>query len=138
MALIKADRPFRVTPCADEDPASGHALKMRQQRAPDASTLITRRDVRMTNQLDVAHPLNTHHSDQPIIHLISPELHTGRYFVLELPRRHVRLVPAIIGYLSPISLRRRVHDLQDSGVVLGATRADWANTNSHFTRMDNA
>jgi len=61
-------------------------------------------NVRVPNEIDVAHRLQAHQAREPLICFIAPEHDTGGYLIVELVPRHVRLVPPIGRDHTPISL----------------------------------
>src|SRR5258708_32622576 len=68
---------------------------MMEQRGADAAPLAAGQDVGVTDQIDVAHRLDTHHTDQFALSLIAPEFDSGGDFAVELPQGHIGFVPPI-------------------------------------------
>jgi hypothetical protein len=95
-----------------------------QQRPPDAVALRFRRDIRVADQLDVAHPLDAHDAGQHAVALVTPEHHAGGDLRVELVRRHVRLAPAIRRDHVPVGLGRRVDDAEDRRALVVMADAD--------------
>src|ERR1700676_4598898 len=88
-------------------------------------------NIGVTNQIDVAHPLDTHHADQRALLLIAPEHDLGCNLAIELLRCHIGLVPPVGGNHSAISLCRCVYDFEDVGTLILTARAD----DAHDTKV---
>jgi hypothetical protein len=122
--LIKADRPGRRRPGADQDLANGLRAQMRNQGAADAASLISRQNIGVANQIHVAHGLDAHYSGQCAIDLAAHEVDPRRDLGLKLGGRHVGLVPAIRRDGPAIGLGRRIDDRQHRFRFIRATRPD--------------
>src|SRR5258708_28212619 len=99
---------------------------MMEQRGADAAPLAAGQDVGVTDQIDVAHRLDTHHTDQFALSLIAPEFDSGGDFAVELPQGHIGFVPPIGRDDATIGLGGSVDDGENGPVFVGATAADVA------------
>ena len=97
---------------------------MRDQLRADAAALLAGQDVGVADQVDVSHRLDTHHAEQHAIHFITPEFDPGGDLAVELPRRHVWLVPAIVGNHAPVRLGSGLDDREYRRALVVATAPD--------------
>src|SRR5215472_15888147 len=97
---------------------------MFQQSAAYAAPLVARQDVSVTDKIDVADRLETHHTCQPAVLFIAPEHDAGGDLAIELVLRHVGLVPAIGRDHATISLGGSVDDREDGLPMVVTAGAD--------------
>src|SRR5262249_5791424 len=64
---IEADRPVGGGPGANQHRPRTLASQLSEQRTADAATLVDRQDVRVADEIEVAHRLKAHHTDQPAV-----------------------------------------------------------------------
>src|SRR5215831_14332299 len=125
MPLIESDRPSGCRPRADENLSICPCTKMGDQRAADPVPLTRGKHIRVANEIDVAYPLNTHHSCklQSFSVFATYEIDLRRNLRAKLGSRHVRLVPAICRNHAAIFLGRRIDDREHPFKVAFSTRS---------------
>ena len=84
----------------------------------------------MADQLDVAHALNSHDTDERAVGLVAPESHSCREFLIKLVLWHVGLLPAVRRDHVPVGLGCAVDDLKDARTLEVVTRANHTHTAS--------
>src|SRR5438309_9066022 len=99
---------------------------MLEEAASHPAALARREHVCMTDQIDVTHLLNAHHSYQFSVCLIAPEYDAARDLALELFQGHIWLVPAVVRDHPAICLRRGVHDREHRRDLVASAEADRA------------
>src|SRR5260370_2729334 len=99
---------------------------MMKQRGADAAPLAAGQDVGVTDQIDVAHRLDAHHTDQFALSLIAPEFDSSGDLAVELLQGHVGFVPAIARDYAPTGPGGGVDDGADGPIFGSATEADVA------------
>ena len=103
---------------------AGYSVQMLEQGTAAAVSLAPRQDISMADQLDVAHPLNSHHADERTVGHATPESHSCRELLIKLVRRHVGLLPAVRRDHVPVGLGCAVDDLKDPRAFQIMTRAN--------------
>src|SRR5258708_5108118 len=99
---------------------------MMKKRGADAAPLAAGQDVGVTDQIDVAHRLDAHHTDQFALSLIAPEFDSSGDLAVELLQGHIGFVPAIGRDYAAIGLGGGVDDGEDGPAFVVATGADVA------------
>src|SRR5689334_19056885 len=92
--------------------------QMAKESPANAAPLATRQDVSVTNEIDIANRLNTHHAYKAAVFFIAPEHHAGLDLAVELVRRHVGFVPPIGWDHATIGLGSRVDDREDGRAIV--------------------
>lgn len=78
----------------------------------------------MADQINILHPLDAHHGDQPAIRLVAPKSYPGGNFIPKLLRRHVGIVPAISGDNTMIRRGGGIDDLDYHRMLVITTSSD--------------
>src|SRR5580700_5509517 len=99
---------------------------MMKQRGTDASPLAAGQDVGVADQIEVAHGLDAHHTNQFALSLIAPEFDSGGDLAVELLQGHIGFVPAIGRDYAAIGLGGGVDDGEDGPALVTATGTDAA------------
>ncbi len=97
---------------------------MLEQRAANATLLVAGQYVGVTNKIDVAHRLESHHANQRTVLLVAPERYAGGDLLIELRRRHIGVVPSIGRNHPAISLGSSIDDRKDLRTLVSAARTD--------------
>ena len=95
-----------------------------EQCAANAALLIAGQYVSVTNEIDVAHRLKSHHADEPALLLIAPERYAGGDLLIELRRWHVGNVPSIGGDHPAIGFGSSIDDREDRRTLAGVAGTD--------------
>src|SRR5256885_759021 len=127
MPLVEANRPRRGRPRSNKDRSRRNHPQMLDQLATNTAPLLPRQNVSVANQIDVAHVLNSHHTDQLALRLVAPERDAISDLALELLHRHVRLMPTVGRNRCAISLGGFINDRQDPIALVRATWPDCGN-----------
>src|ERR1051326_2109272 len=83
VVLVEIDGPRCRSPGTDEHAPRGLPSHMAKQRTADTALLILGQNVSVTNEIDVADRLKSHHAAQTAIGLIAGKLHAGGEFGLQ-------------------------------------------------------
>src|SRR5882672_11265975 len=126
MSAIEVDRPFGGGPGADQHAPVAETTEVLDQLTAGALALIARQYIGVPDQVDVAHRLNAHDSDQHTVRLVAPKHDTGIHLGVELARSHVWLMPAIGGDHAAIRHRGGVDDGEDRCALIFTTKPDAA------------
>jgi hypothetical protein len=78
----------------------------------------------VADQVDVAPPLDAHHTDEPSSVGVPPERDALLELTLELGGAHVGLVPAVLGDDAAVRRRCLVDDRENGAALVVAARAD--------------
>src|SRR5215472_5891599 len=97
---------------------------MFQQSAAYAAPLAARQDVSVTDKIDVADRLETHHACQPAVLFVAPKHDAGGDLAIELVLRHVGLVPSIGRDHATIGFGGTVDDREDGFPIVVTAGAD--------------
>ena len=89
--------------------------------------LIARKNVSVSDEIDVPHRLNAHHAYEHAICRMAPERNSSRYLAIELVRRHVGYMPAIGRDHAPIGFSCIIDNRQHGVAIVIAARANDAN-----------
>src|SRR5579872_6591163 len=92
-----------------------------------------RHDIGMADQGHVAYALQAHNSEQSALLMPSPKIDPGRDFTREFRFRHIRLVPAIRRYDTPVCFGRVVDDSEYCPKVSSRTAPDQCHPSSQQT-----
>src|SRR5262249_47866282 len=113
-------------PCADQHAPRAQLPNMLEQRAADAAALAARQDVSVTDEIDIAYRLKSHHAGEPAALLVAPEHDASRDFAVELVPRHGGFMPSIGRDDAAIGFGGGVDDREDCGAIIVMARADRA------------
>ena len=132
MILVEAYRPSGVGPRPYEYLSPTQILQVPEQCAPDPSPLLVGPYVRVTDQVDIPDPLDTHDAKENFkLVLVAPEDHPSSNLLLKLVRWHIGLVPTISRDSTAIALGRRIHDREYRGAFFSAAEANRAHAGRH-------
>src|SRR5947209_4329546 len=106
---------------------------MSQQASANSAPLNPGPHIRVPNQRNILHRLNTHHARKRPGLLAAPEHHAGLNLVPQLFARHVRLGPAVLGNDALIFLRAIVDDFPHG---LEITLMAWTDYGGATHRVD--
>ena len=95
-------------------------------------TLAAWQNVRVTDQLDIAHLLNPHHADERAVGLVPPERHSSREFAIQLVRRHIRVGQEALRDDPTVGLGCGVNDPEDARTLEFATGPNGAHTGAMY------
>jgi hypothetical protein len=98
---------------------------MLQQGPADALPLVRRQHIGMADQVNIAHWLDTHDPDQRAADFITPGADAGGDLALQLVHRHVRVMPAIVGYDPAIGFGSGIDDRENCGPLVIATKVGY-------------
>src|SRR5439155_22145555 len=104
----------------------GLVAEMLQQRAANPVPLARGEYVSVADQINVPYRLDAHDPDQRAFRLVAPETDLGGDLALQFAKRHVRVVPAIVGDHAAISLGTSIDDGEDDRTLVISTRSDAA------------
>src|SRR6478752_3751397 len=97
---------------------------MLDERAAHTTPLLFSEHVSVSNEVDVAHVLDSHYADQLAVHFVAPELDAFRDLLIELVERHVRFVPAIGRNRLAICLSSLIYNREDPIALIAATKSN--------------
>ena len=112
MPFVEADSPGGGTPGSYQYRSIAYLTDMCDQRGADAVPLPFGEDISVPDQAHVTHRLASHHAHHDPIDRTAGKQNAVGNLRVQLRRRHIRIMPAIVGYHTPINLGRSIDDLQ--------------------------
>src|SRR5437773_3403284 len=97
---------------------------MIDEGATHTTSLLPAQDIGVSNEVDVAHVLDSHHADQFSVDFVAPEPDAIGDLVIELLDGHVRLMPVVMWDRFTIRLSSLIHDRENPIALIAAAKSN--------------